>query len=344
MVSGWIQSLWYGVTIRAGDPKPAPGSPKYQKHRRRVQSSVIVVYLLYCIYETDYWIRKHGDFFQVLGIPLDADEKKIKSKFRRLAAVQHPDKVASDNPAAISAAEAQFVLLKSAQDTLTDPVKRFAYLRFGPDINQWQQCTTIRDYVVRGVQTSAGPLWLGGIVFLIILALTGYLQRGKYWRFVMFAGLVLLEGHIMTRPYDNAILESFINPILTRFVRHAPLLPFQLIQLARKSIFAFFIAMSQIGNLQPQQASTATASGSLPDLQQLARLESLVQNTDTEASRLLAMESAPFIGDEQGTKDLSSKVREWLVTNTVHADPEVRDAMGRAMQKRRIGAPAGAKH
>ena len=43
----------------------------------------------------------------------------------------HPDKVsAADRPAA----EARFVHLKIARDVLTDPVKRFAYDRFGPDI------------------------------------------------------------------------------------------------------------------------------------------------------------------------------------------------------------------
>lgn len=46
--------------------------------------TVVVVYLLYTIYETDYWIRQQSDFYQDLGLSLDADEKKIKSKFRRL--------------------------------------------------------------------------------------------------------------------------------------------------------------------------------------------------------------------------------------------------------------------
>lgn len=303
-----------------------------------------MIYLLYTIYEADYWIRQNGDFFQTLGISLDTDEKRIRSRFRRLAAIHHPDKVANDDPAAVQSADAHFVLLKSAQDTLTDPVKRFAYLRFGPDIIQWQQCATIKDYILRGLQVSAGPLWAGSLFFMTVLALTGYFSRGKYWRYIMYVGLVILECHIITRPHGNPILDSFLNPILERMVKHPPLLPFQLIQLVRKATFTSFIAISQIGGLLAEPASASKSSGAQYDLQQLARLEGLVKNTDMEASRLLAMESAPFVGDKQGTRDLSNKVREWLVTNTVQADPEVRDAMGQAMRKRRTGAPAGAKN
>ena len=56
------------------------------------------------------------------------------------------------------------------------------------------------------------------------------------------------------------------------------------------------------------------------------------------------MDMAPFVGDEQGMKELRGRVKEWLVNNTIRADPEVRDAMGRALAvKRRSGAPAGAR-
>lgn len=84
LVTGWIQSLYYGITIRAGDPKPQPGTPRYFKHRRRINIAVIVIYLLYTVYEADYWVRQTGDFFQDLELPVDVDEKKIKSRFRRL--------------------------------------------------------------------------------------------------------------------------------------------------------------------------------------------------------------------------------------------------------------------
>lgn len=52
---------------------------------------------------------------------------------------------------------------------------------------------------------------------------------------------------------------------------------------------------------------------------------------------------APFVGDDDAVKELRGRVREWLVTNTIRADPEVRDAMGRALGKRKKGVPTGAK-
>ena len=69
----------------------------------------------------------------------------------------------------------------------------------------------------------------------------------------------------------------------------------------------------------------------------------MAQSSEIETQRLLALEMAPIVGDEAGQNDLKGRVREWLVQNTIRADPEVRDAMGRAMAKRRMGAPSGAR-
>ena len=55
------------------------------------------------------------------------------------------------------------------------------------------------------------------------------------------------------------------------------------------------------------------------------------------------MDMSPFAGNEAGTKDLKARMKEWLVNNTIRSDPEVRDAMGRAIAKKRGGAPPGAR-
>ena len=62
-----------------------------------------------------------------------------------------------------------------------------------------------------------------------------------------------------------------------------------------------------------------------------------------EATRLLGLDMAPFVGDGDGVNDLKTKLKEWLVQNTIRNDPEVRDAMGKVMGRRRLGAPAGAR-
>lgn len=239
-------------------------------------------------------------------------------------------------------AEAKFVTLKTAQDTLCDPVRRFAYDRFGPDMLKYQHCKTIRDYLITGLQTSALPLYAGSIIFLGLVSFTSYLQYGKFWRYFAFVSLFILEIHTVTRPYPSAILTKVFNPVLGALTGHAPLLPFQLLTLARKATFTLFIALSQLGNLisLPPLANSNTSQ---LDQQQLLRVETVAKINESEANRLLAMDMAPFAGDEPGTKELRGKVRGWLVNNTIRSDPEVRDAMGRAVAKRRSGAPPGAR-
>ena len=177
MVTGWVQTVYYGLSIRAGDPKPQPGSAKYLKHRKRIHILVITLYLLYSIYEADWNVRRAGDFYRDLGVRPDVDERGIKSRFRRLAALHHPDKVASSDTA--SASEAYFVHLRQAQDTLLDPVKRFAYDRFGPAMNDWQHVLTVREYLMVGLQGII-PFYAGGGLFMVILGFAGYLEWGRY--------------------------------------------------------------------------------------------------------------------------------------------------------------------
>ena len=194
-----------------------------------------------------------------------------------------------------------------------------------------------------GITTSCLPLYGGSFIFLFLLGFTGFLQWGRFWRYLTFCSLFLLEYHTITRPYYSPILTKIFNPILGTFTKHAPLLPFQLLILARKATFTLFIALSQLGNLFPQAPTTTNTMTSVHDQQQLLRLEGIAKASEAETTRLLAMDMSPFVGDEQGTKELRGRVKEWLVNNTIRADPEVRDAMGKALGRKRSGAPAGAR-
>jgi preprotein translocase subunit Sec63 len=76
--------MLYTIFIRAGDPKPTPRSPRYVRDRKRIHIFVILAYLAYTVYEADYQLRRAGDFYQVLGVPHDVDDKRLQSRFRRL--------------------------------------------------------------------------------------------------------------------------------------------------------------------------------------------------------------------------------------------------------------------
>jgi curved DNA-binding protein len=71
------------------------------------------------------------DYYQVLGVPRNAEEKEIKRAFRKLAQQYHPDKNPGDKEA-----ERKFKEVNEAYTVLGDPEKRAKYDRFGA---QWEQ-------------------------------------------------------------------------------------------------------------------------------------------------------------------------------------------------------------
>jgi molecular chaperone DnaJ len=66
------------------------------------------------------------DFYEVLGVGRSADEKELKSAYRKLAKQFHPDANPGDKTA-----EAKFREVSEAYEILRDPQKKAAYDRFG---------------------------------------------------------------------------------------------------------------------------------------------------------------------------------------------------------------------
>lgn len=73
------------------------------------------------------------DYYKVLGVDKNADEKEIKKAFRKLAKQYHPD-ANPDNPSA----EQRFKEVNQAYEVLSDADKRAQYDRFGPDFARYQ--------------------------------------------------------------------------------------------------------------------------------------------------------------------------------------------------------------
>ena len=66
------------------------------------------------------------NYYEILGVPKDADESQLKKAYRKLALQYHPDKNPDD-----PSAEEKFKEVSEAYDVLRDPEKRASYDYFG---------------------------------------------------------------------------------------------------------------------------------------------------------------------------------------------------------------------
>jgi len=74
------------------------------------------------------------DYYQILGVAPDADEKAIRQAFRKLARQYHPDVNPGDK-----AAEEKFKEINEANQVLSDPEQRKKYDALRTQYQRWQQ-------------------------------------------------------------------------------------------------------------------------------------------------------------------------------------------------------------
>lgn len=98
---------------------------------------------------------QYKDYYEVLGVLKDADEKAIKAAYRKLALKHHPD--CNPNKAE---AESRFKEINEAYEVLSDADKRKKYDQFGSDWQQAQQAGQAGDFDWSRYQ--AGPGQGGG--------------------------------------------------------------------------------------------------------------------------------------------------------------------------------------
>ncbi|QDS67623.1 hypothetical protein FKW77_004254 [Venturia effusa] len=329
LVTGWIQTIYYRITLRAGDPAPQPGSPQYVKHRKVIHCSVIGIYLLYCIFEADWILQQEPTYYQYLGVEVDVGERTLQKTLRKLAAQLHPDRYSEHQK---DTANDAFIRVKAKADALLDPAKRFGYDKFGPVSTDWKNCKSKGDYVLQGAQNS-GFIYLGTLITMVVAHILGMLPYGRYWRFLAIASLAVFEAYMITRPSPD-FLTSHINTFLRATNLHASYLPFQIIQIARQSSFAAFIAMNQLG---PILASPATMPDSPGELQNATiQIRQLARATKENSQKLLQLECMPFIGQEgdKGMDRLKRELSSWLVNNEIQKQPGVQAAMQRARERK----------
>lgn len=126
--------------------KPSSKSLAASSHWHAARLVVAVLYLAYCV--TRNRLRMPPSAYKILQLHPSASDQDIKSHFRHLAKVYHPDKAGYEY-------EDLFLQLRHAYSILSDPIVRFAYDRFGPDIESWQNLSSVREFMFFGMEALA---------------------------------------------------------------------------------------------------------------------------------------------------------------------------------------------
>ncbi len=102
-------------------------------------------------------MRTTGNYYATLELNQGADEKQIKSAFRRLARKYHPDLNPGDK-----AAETKFKEINEAYEVLSDPDKKKLYDRYGSNWEAMQHATANGGDPSGGINFDFGGGDLGG--------------------------------------------------------------------------------------------------------------------------------------------------------------------------------------
>jgi hypothetical protein len=295
---------------------------------------VLSLYLFYTLAQALYDARLAGDFYTLLGASPWSSERDIKSKFRKLAARYHPDKL-HESGQVLSGAGQIFVHMKLAHDTILDPAKRFAYDRFGPIIVSVQHpgLKTIRDYVYAGLRAKV-PEYLSNAGVLVLLNYVWLPKWGQFWRYFAVVWMAFLELYFLTHSWNPPELVALWATTLQRFLPDLlppHLLPFQILTIARKMSMSINIFISQLA--PPKSGNAATHEAQMQ--QQIAHLAQAASRNDAESIALLQLGVTPFKGDTRSVEVLRSGMKESLVSASLRQHPEVREAVQRALERRR---------
>ncbi|KAJ4292602.1 hypothetical protein N0V90_009265 [Kalmusia sp. IMI 367209] len=341
--ASWIQTILYAIFIRAGDPKPTPGTPKFLKHRRQILIATYLAYFAFTIYEVDFNLQKSSNAYNDLGVPIDAQENVIQSRFRRLTVKYHPDKVA---PRDRDRANDFYVHLKHARDIVLDPAKRWAYDRFGPDgLRQCVKCVTIKEYTDNALVVAMGTY--GALtLFLVGANALGFLTDGAYWRYLALLAVAAFDLRTAMRPDHPPFITKWLNPLVTSLHLRPAYLPFQVTIIVKKASISaaqFLGLLIPLYRDDPQKPARPTDDSEESRHKQLDRLNAVVQAGNQDVTRVLELESTLFKENERAKGALREAMKSYMVQNVIHQEPEVRNAIGQRIGRRRTGAPHGAQ-
>ncbi|GLB37864.1 putative dnaJ molecular chaperone homology domain [Lyophyllum shimeji] len=261
---------------------PAPTTqPTYRKQYALTFAFVVLTYLLYNLIDSARSMPPN--FYQILSVHPTVDEQGLKASFRQFAKKNHPDR-----PGVGRDGEELFVMVRDVYEALKDPVVRFAYDRFGPDVLTWsQQCTTTREYIQHGLIRSSGYHIVVGaaLIFWSFVRSSGP-DPVAFWRYILYVTLFVAEISLILSPSPSPVSASSpsLSGLLTTYTTHTPLhtiFPRRLIHqhiLFLHQLFVFLsVALTRVvpvllGAFSPQPPSPAMNHELLQNISQLASI------------------------------------------------------------------------
>lgn len=157
------------------------------------------------------------DYYSVLNVAHDADDKEIKRAYRRLAMEFHPDRNPDSN------AEAKFKEASEAYEVLSDPEKRRIYDRFGVDGLKNRGFTGFSGAGVEDIFSSFGDVFGDLFGFGRASRRTGAAARGSDLRYELTLGFkdalfgsnhdITLEQHVACQTCNGSGAKAGSEPI-----------------------------------------------------------------------------------------------------------------------------------
>lgn len=301
--SGFVHN---GLCRVTGGRMGPPGSREYARDRRIIYILVVLSYLLYSLYSS--YAALPINYYEALGVPTDVQEKQLRKTYRRLSAIYHPDKGGSEDA---------FREMRVAYDTLSNPVTRFGYDRFGPQIHAWEHMRTYIDMMIRGAYASSS-YYAGSFVFIFGLSYFRSTNYGAYWRCITFLMLACLHLIIVTDGRIHPVAQ-FLLPTKVQFEQ---------IQLLQSISVTVLIAIAQVGPILFPPVPEATSEAAIQET------AALTQMALHEATQNLQLTMLPYPQGNTIRRELFDKTAAWMFNARVDADPEVQAARQALLSER----------
>ncbi|KAI9003380.1 hypothetical protein DFJ74DRAFT_694680 [Hyaloraphidium curvatum] len=290
-VTSFLQGRYYALKYAKGSPSiPKAGQPKYARDRGWIYLSVVLLYLLYTLYQSVHSVTSVPNHYNVLSVQMGDDfaVKDLRRNWRKLSVMYHPDK--NDDPNA----EATYIQLRQAYETLNDPAKRLAYDRFGASVDTCKTCRTETDYVW---QVGFSNFWthhlLNGLVLFVIFFVLQSSEHGiRRWRVLLHSLAVVLEASLLFSGSNSG------NPFVARTLG---LTAYQQVQILRSAAMTVFVAIQHIHSVMVSITGTQSAglTDDPKDLRNiLETMEKIAETEVVEVRSLFAHSFDPFKKDE----------------------------------------------